>query len=210
MPSYTIRQGDHLSRVALQFGFRDYRLIWDDPQNAELKQKRGNPNVLLPGDVLFIPPRQQKTETRPTTDLHVFKLKGPMLMLRLVVRDFDNEPVANADCELEVEGRKFALQTDGKGKIEQAIAATAENGVLRIPSLDLELPVKIGHLDPADEDSGWRQRLINLGYYAGAVEDSEEARLRNAIEEFQCDYGLKVTGELDNATRAKLKDQHGC
>lgn len=210
MPTYTIRQGDHLSRVALQYGFRDYKLIWDDPQNAALKQKRGNPNVLLPGDVVFIPPKLQKTETRATTDLHVFKLKTPKLMLRLVVRDFDNEPVANADCELEVEGRKYPLKTDGKGKIEQAIPATAENGVLRIPSLDLELPVKIGHLDPADEDSGWRQRLINLGYYAGGVEDAEEAKLRQAIEEFQCDHGLKVTGELDAATRAKLKDQHGC
>src|SRR5258706_14245743 len=133
MPSHTLRQGDHLSRVAQQYGFRDYKLIWDDPQNADLKKKRGNPNVLLPGDVLFIPDKRQKTETRPTTDVHTFRLKTTKLMLRLVVRDFDNQPVPGAACELEVEGRKYALTTNAQGRIEQAIPSTAESAVLRIP-----------------------------------------------------------------------------
>jgi hypothetical protein len=210
MPSHTLRQGDHLSRVAQQYGFRDYRLIWDDPQNADLKKKRGNPNVLLPGDVLFIPAKQQKTETRPTTDVHTFRLKAARLMLRLVVRDFDNRPIPGTACELEVEGRKYALTTDGQGRIQQAIPATAENAVLRIAVLEMELPVKIGHLDPPDETSGWRQRLINLGYHFNPLDDGDETKLSHAIEEFQCDHGLKVTGQLDSATQAKLKDEHGC
>lgn len=32
-----------------------YRTIWDDAQNAELKRARVNPNVIFPGDRLFIP-----------------------------------------------------------------------------------------------------------------------------------------------------------
>jgi len=210
VPSYTVRQGDHLSRVARQFGFRDYKLIWDDPKNADLKKKRQNPNVLMPGDVLFIPDKQQKEETRPTTDIHVFKLTSKRLKLRFTVLDFDNKPIANTPCELEVDGQKYKLKTDANGKIEQAIDAGSESGMLRIESLEMEMPVKIGHLDPADETTGWRQRLINLGYHAQSLDDDNEARLRQAVEEFQCDHGMKVTGELDAATKAKLKDVHGC
>ncbi len=210
MPSYTIKQGDHLSRVARQYGFRDYRIIWDHANNADLKKKRGNPNVLMPGDVLFIPEKQQKEEVRPTTDMHVFKLKEAKLKLRFTVLDFDNKPIADTVCELEVEGSKYSLKTDAKGKIEKTIDAASENGVLRIASLEMEMPVKIGHLDPADETTGWRQRLINLGYHARALDDGDDAKLRQAVEEFQCDHGMKVTGELDDATKAKLKDQHGC
>src|SRR5712672_2083666 len=105
MPSHTVQQGEHLSKLAQQFGLRDYRTIWDDPQNAELKKKRVNPNVLLPGDILFIPPKKEKVETRPTTNIHVFKLNAPKLMLRLVVRDFDNQPLPGTKCELDVEGQ---------------------------------------------------------------------------------------------------------
>ena len=109
-----------------------------------------------------------------------------------------------------MKGRTHRLKTDAKGRIERSIEATSEDGVLRIPSLDMEIPVKIGHLDPAEEDTGWRQRLINLGYHPRALDDDDATRLRHAVEEFQCDHGLKVTGEVDGATKAKLKDQHGC
>ena len=35
------------------------------------------------------------------------------------------------------------------------------------------------------------------------------ALMHYALEEFQCDQKLSVTGELDSATRAKLKELHG-
>ena len=31
-----------------------------------------------------------------------------------------------------------------------------------------------------------------------------------AIEEFQCDYGMPVTGDMDDTTRAKLMEVYGC
>jgi N-acetylmuramoyl-L-alanine amidase len=210
MPIHTVVQGEHVARIAQKYGFVDFNLIWNDPQNAELKKKRGNPHVLNPGDRLFVPEKQLKTENVATAASHTFRVKAPKLMLRLVVRDFDNEPVANTACELEIDGAKYGLKTDAQGRIQQAIPATAEGGVLRVPDLELEAPVKIGYLDPADEDTGSRQRLINLGYHAKALDDTDERALRQAIEEFQCDHGLKVTGQLDAATIAALKDKHGC
>jgi LysM domain len=188
MGSYTIKQGDHLAKVAKQFGFRHYETIWNAGENAKLREQRPDPNVLYPGDVLFIPEKKDRDEFRPTAKQHRFRVKISKIKLRIVVRDFDNLPLANTGCRLEF----------------------AENGVLAIPDLDYEIPLHIGHLDPVEMDSGWKARLINLGYYWGSIDDGEEElRLGWSREEFQCDYHVTITGKPDGATRAKLKEVYG-
>jgi len=209
---HTVQQGEHLTRIAFLYGFRDYQTIWSHPENTELKAKRNTPNVLLPGDKLFIPDKTSKTEVRPTGQSHRFQVAGQQLKLRIVLRDFDNQPIAGADCILEVEGQPYNLQTDSKGLIEINIPAGAENGTLKVPDLELEHPIKIGYLDPVEEDSGWEARLVNLGYFPGPAGDPavDDLRLHYAIEQFQSDFKLAVTGELDDATQAKLVQVHGC
>jgi len=207
--NYTVQQGDHIFSIAKQFEFRDYHIIWDHPNNAALRQKRINPHVLFPGDIVYIPDKNIKTERVVTTQVHRFQVDLDPLKLRIVLKDFDNEPIPHVDCELEVEGTIYKLKSDGKGVIEKEVPATAKHGALKVPDLDLELPVKIGHLDPHDEDPGWQARLINLGYHPGPVGDDDTEQLSYSIEEFQCDQGLKVTGKLDDATRARLKEVHG-
>src|ERR1035438_5291586 len=65
MPTaYTVKQGDHLSRIADQFGFSDYRVIWDYAGNADLKAQRKNPHVLFPGDSVIIPDKEQRPQPR--------------------------------------------------------------------------------------------------------------------------------------------------
>lgn len=63
----------------------------------------------------------------------------------------------------------------------------------------------------ADEDLGGVQRLHNLGYgpartadWEGKPDVAEQATIR-----FQKDHGLSETGALDEATVAKLREQHG-
>jgi hypothetical protein len=34
--------------------------------------------------------------------------------------------------------------------------------------------------------------------------------VRSAIEEFQCDFGLPVTGTMDAVTQQRLMQIHGC
>jgi hypothetical protein len=208
MPIHTVKQGEHLSGIAQHYGLSFNDTIWNHPNNAALKNKRKLPHVLMPGDQLFIPDKKLKEEPCNTGTVHRFRMAAQELKLRLALTDFDNEPIANTDCELEVEGAIFRLKSDGKGFVEAVIPATAQNGTLRVAALDLECPLKIGHLDPLDEDSGWRARLENLGYYAGGG-DTDAEQLRYAIEEFQCDHKLSITGELDAATQAKLKESHG-
>jgi N-acetylmuramoyl-L-alanine amidase len=208
--SHTVAQGEHLSGIAQKYGFRTYEIIWNHANNASLKKKRVNPNVLFPGDVLFIPDKAQKTCSVPTAAVHVFKVKAPKLKLSLVVRDRAGKPMPNTDCELEIEGAKYKLKTNANGAVEKPISATAATGTLRVPGIDMESPVKIGHLDPVEEDSGLAGRLQNLGYYRGDLDKLDEDELASAVQEFQCDFGLTVDGIVGPQTTAKLKEIHGC
>jgi len=214
MPTYFVKQGDHLFKIAQKHGFADYHTIWDHPKNAELKRKRQNPNVLYPGDRLYIPEKELKEESGATEQRHRFKTRGETLMLRIVLKNIDGQPIANEQCDLDIEGEVYPLITDGEGQIEQQIPKSAERGSLTLKDTDLpfdvQLPLKIGHLDPVDTASGQQARLNNLGYNAGEVGGTDPLKLRSAVEEFQCDYDLSVDGICGSQTQAKLEEVHGC
>lgn len=216
---HTVVQGEHLSSIAAKYGFKSYKTIWDHGQNAELKKQRQNPNVIFPGDRLFIPDKGDKEESRNTEKRHHFRLKREKLRLRLVLEDLYEKPIANAEAILHIENTEFKLKTDGKGKIDQEINATDEQALLTIrdpqtPINEIVIPIKIGNLDPVDKISGQQARLNNLGYFAGPLEENnEEANQEmflSAVEEFQCDQSLTVDGKCGPNTQTKLKQVHGC
>lgn len=49
-----------------------------------------------------------------------------------------------------------------------------------------------------------QQKLIRLGYLEGAADGKMGEKTRQALEAFQRDRGLPVTGRLDEATSAEL------
>lgn len=211
---HTIQQGDYLSKIAKQYGFADWKTIWNDPQNADLKKKRQNPNVLYPGDKLAIPGKKEKQESGATEQHHKFKAKHTKLMLRLVLKDLNFKPLANKKCVLHVDGEEFEITSQANGLVEHEIKPTAEQARLLVEDdkspITLELPIEIGKLDPVDKVSGQKARLNNLGYFAGLLDEEDEALFKSAVEEFQCDQKLTVDGKCGPKTQAKLKDIHGC
>jgi len=213
--SHTVKQGEYLSMIALDYGFADYWKLWSHPENKMLREKRQNPNVLFPGDIVFIPENEGKVFARPTDQRHRFVLTSKKLMLRLVVEDAYEKPVASAMCELLVEGSVFPLTTDGQGRIEHEIPADAQKAqlIIRSPKTPLEdkaIPILIGDLDPVDEVSGQKARLNNLGYFPEPFDDMNEGLFLSAVEEFQCDHGLVIDGKCGRLTQTKLKQIHGC
>src|SRR5256885_3381006 len=98
--TYTAKQGDCLSSLAKGFGFIDYKTIYDHPENAELKQKRYNPNVLKPGDKIFIPDHDLKEADKPTEQRHNFVLNRDKTLFRLIINESDEKPFANLNYEL--------------------------------------------------------------------------------------------------------------
>jgi N-acetylmuramoyl-L-alanine amidase len=210
---YTVVQGDHLSKIAKENGFPDYHIIWDHPNNADLKQKRKNPNVLYPGDQVFVPDMEEKEESGSTERRHIFEVKKEPLKLRLVLEDIYEEPIAGEPYAVLVEGTTIQDKTGAKGQIEKEIPLDAHEAVLVIqgpgtPFENVPFPVKIGDLDPVEEVSGQLARLNNLGYFPG--DGTDQDAFESAVEEFQCDHGLTVDGKCGPITQAKLKKVHGC
>ena len=216
MPTdHVVQQGDHLSSIAKQYGFPDYTTIWNYGDNADLKQQRGNPNVLLPGDTVVIPDKEEKQEAGETAKRHTFKVSGNTLMLRLQVEDAYEKPVGNATCDLYLDGAKTTVTTDGDGKIEKAIPADIKEAKLVLaseetPYQDEFLILGVGQLDPVDTLSGQAARLTNLGYFAGDPQAEDDPDFQSAAQEFQCDQKLQVDGVVGPQTQAKLKQVHGC
>lgn len=213
--NYTVQQGDHLSKIAKAFGFSDYQTIWNDPNNAALKQLRQNPNVLFPGDSVYIPDRQTRQQSCSTDQNHPFVKKTSNLKLRLTLVDQFEKPIANAQCVLTLGSGSSNVTTDGDGKIEQDLQPDVHDAILIVqdpqtPLNNTQIAVKIGDLDPVTEVSGQIGRLNNLGYFAGDVNQPDQTALESAVEEFQCDQGLTVDGICGPMTQAQLTKVHGC
>jgi peptidoglycan hydrolase-like protein with peptidoglycan-binding domain len=212
---HVVQQGEHLAAIARRYGFADYLKLWDLPENAGLKKIRQNPNILLPGDEVFIPDKSVRLVPARTGQVHQFKLHARPLKLRLILKPSYGQALAGIACELDVAGKQFQLETDSEGRIAHDIPATAKEASLTIkdsktPLNGIVIPLRVGHLDPVEERSGQISRLTNLGYRAGTVEGGEEDLFTAAVEEFQCDHGLAVDGKCGPRTQAKLVAVHGC
>lgn len=212
--TYIARKNDCMASIAKKFGFGDYKIIYNHPQNAELKRKRPNPNLLVEGDKVFIPDKNLGEESCATEQKHRFELKRPKTMLRLVIKDDRGNPIAGKRYELKIGEKVFNGDTDGKGLIEQEIPAEATRGTLKVFTEDEKLKVlswelSIGELEPVDTNKGTQGRLRNLAFYFGQIDGRLDApQTKAAIENFKKKNGLAPNDNVDDALRNKLRDSH--
>ncbi|WP_437547271.1 peptidoglycan-binding domain-containing protein [Sorangium sp. So ce367] len=229
---HVVRQGECIASIAMRYGHDDWRAVYDHPSNEALRQKRPSPHVLAPGDVVALPPTASDPLRVNAGGTNRFQGKRPRVPLRLTLRRADGEPLANARYELAVGAEVLEGTTTASGALEQIVEAQAESGTLRIfpdpqdPDLVRTVSLAIGHLDPIDTASGVRARLENLGYvgpegldpdrvagepHARSGEGEEapaEGAMTRALRAFQAAKRLAETGELDDATREKLREEH--
>ncbi len=204
---HTVVQGECVSSIAGQTGFL-WETIWNYPANSLLKSLRKDPNVLLPGDVIFIPRKIAKEIGCATETKHCFVLKGVPCLLRLQVLDND-EIQANVSYTLVVEGKVFQGTTDSEGKLVHPIPYNATSAKLIVGPQQREYLLDLGELDPITEMTGVQGRLRNLDYYAGDLDGQLNEETRLALEAFQAKETLSVTGAPDLPTREKLQKVHG-
>jgi hypothetical protein len=202
MPQHQVSQGECLSSIADHYGFF-WQTLWDHAENEQLKQDRKDPNVLREGDSVFVPDKALGEESCATEQRHRFRKKGVPAMLRIRVL-VDGEAQSSADYILIIDGRSVSGTTDGDGLLEQSIPPGAVDGELRVTKDNQErrFYLSLGHLDPIDTELGVKQRLRQLAY-------QPDADLAAALQRFQRDQGLTVSGEIDSATRDKLKEAYG-
>jgi hypothetical protein len=213
---HTVEQGECLAGIARQYGFTDYQKVYNCPENAQLRQDRPNPNILLPGDQIYIPDKDLKQHSGGTEQRHSFKLDSDKTQLRLVIADTDGKPYGGNRYELKVETAIFTGTTGSDGLIEQVIPADAETGELTVwwtegpPPITCTWTLDIGHLDPVEEVSGIQARLNNLGFNSGGVDGIIGPKTIAAVSDFQEANNLTIDGIPGPITQAKLKQLHGC
>lgn len=209
MREHVVRQGDSTASIAYRYGFF-WETIWNHSNNAELRERRDNPNILCPEDVVFVPDKEQREVSAETEQRHRFRRRGVPEKLRIRLLNEDCEPRCDVPYTLEIDGNLFSGTTDSEGLIEYPILPDAGRGRLIVgESEEEEYNLRIGYLDPMDEVTGLQVRLKNLGIYTGEINGQIDADTIQAIREFQRQKGLEETGESDEATRTQLEDLHG-
>lgn len=203
MPKRTISSGESIPSIARDEGFF-WKTLWELPENAELREKRKDPNVLYEGDEVEVPELREKEESRATEQTHTFRRKGDPLKLKLKLMLMD-EPRSNEDFTLDVDGKLITGSTDADGKLEEWIPGNARRATLIMGGGREKYPIHISRLDPVDTTPGAKQRLANLGY-ACSDDDEISAQDAQAICEFQRKYKLEETGQFDEPTLAKIKE----
>jgi N-acetylmuramoyl-L-alanine amidase len=210
--AHVVKPGESLARIAMNHGFRDWRTVYDHADNAELKAKRPNPDLLHPGDRVAIPDREVKVVECEVGRRHRFRVPVPTRTLRLRVQDPAGEPIVFGAWKLRVGDFLCEGETDGEGMLEEEVPLDAETAQLEVGDLRWEL--RIADLNPLDDApdqgaSGVQARLKNLGFDPGPIDGAMGPRTRGAIRAFEAANGLPITGKAEGATLAKLRELHG-
>ncbi len=213
MKPYVIRQGDYLTRIAHRLGFHPSE-VWNDPKNAELRALRSDPDTLKSGDILFVPDEPKKRNKYQKESENSYVATVPKLPVALTL-DHLGEPVA--DEKFVVRGLDEALEgvTSSDGRVEFEVDVNVKEVVVELVDKGRSYRMLLGNLDPVDEPSGARQRLMQLGLYSATLEGEDqyvthnERQLAAALAAFQRERGLESTGDLDAATVDALRDAYG-
>ena len=205
--TYTVGRGDSITSIAKQHGYL-WSTIWNHGNNAELKSKRANPNQLVEGDELFLPPKGSKGVSKPVDATHKFKIKGEPARLKLKLESLGearkNEDYTLAFGDIIVHGK-----TDDLGRIDEIIQGDVKVAKLMLNNATETYNIDVGGLDPITEITGMQHRLSNLGYECKGDRGEIGDATRKALLAFQRKEGLDETGEIDDATRARLDERHG-
>jgi N-acetylmuramoyl-L-alanine amidase len=203
-------QGECISSIAKDTG-HFWHTIWNQPANAALKSRRGDPNVLLPGDAVFVPTQRPKEEPGSTDQHHRFRRKGEPAWLRIAFKR-DDLPRSGEPYVVEIDGKRFEGALDADGLLQCPIPGNARRGRLILgsdPETARIYELALGELDPVAGDSGMEARLNHLGLWARRKDRPSVLWKRSALERFQRRNGLPVTGDADAATRQRLQELHG-
>jgi N-acetylmuramoyl-L-alanine amidase len=210
MESIEVREGDTITSVAFRFGFFP-ETLWQHPSNSVLRSLRTDGDILMPGDVMNVPPIRIRPHLAPVNHRYRFRRKGVPARMRMQIFD-ENGPRASQSFVLSIDARELPGTTDGDGVIEAFIPPDAVRGELMIGPDRKTYTILFGTLDPITEIIGVQKRLNNIGFYCGEETGEMNDATAEALRRFQFRAQLPVTGHLDDTSRnmlAKIHDRRG-
>ena len=215
MTTHTIEPGDWIGSIAAAYGLSHWSAIWDHPANAEVRERRGSPDLLMVGDTLHVPEPSDTSGIAVQTGRRVeLRLRAPdRLRIRWGALDLFLRAFGPVPYELKIGDATFTGTLEKPDdEISAPLPLDAKTATLTLMETET-FELSIGGLGPVDEGKGAYARLVNLGVGAveGAPEDGEQVTdpLTAALRVFQGAHELPATGELDEATGSALRDEYG-
>ena len=213
---YEVRAGECMNIVADRFGFFS-KTLWNHPKNSRLKSERKDPNILLPGDRVFIPEKSPREEVAATEQRQRFRRKGVPSRMKIRLQQCGTaEPYANRRYILDVDGKLSDGTVDGDGNVDLPIPPGTRKAVLTVGEGESKetFALEFGALDPPDSIRGAQQRLRNLGFLSGEPEEKWSPASESALFRFQAQHVVtgdeEPSGVFDEKTKEKLKALHEC
>lgn len=154
-------------------------------------------------------------DDEPRPDAPADPRDPPRAPLRLRVTDTELNPLAHKHFHVFAGGETIKGETDADGRVCAQVLASSAAATVTVwtgaypKGPRREWRVKIDRLAPIESPRGIKERLRNLGWFDGAVDDAADDVLAAALREFQSDNGIAPNGAADEATRAKLAALHG-
>lgn len=205
MIEHVVRAGECLASIAARHK-TTWKALWD--ANPELREKRRDPGILYPGDIVQIPDKEEKwLPVQP--GLHVLVVEGGSSPVRVQFVRPDDSPRAETPVRLVIDGAEQTQTTDAEGFVTFRVPARAAEGHVYIGTDTEGVAVSFGDLDPADTPRGAQARLRHLGFYHRAIDGDAGPWTKQALRAFQLRRGLDPTGELDEATVQELLEYYG-
>ena len=216
---HTVQAGDCLLSICHQYGFNDWKVLYDHPANAQLRKMRPDPHMLVPGDRVVIPERKAKVLEVASGKTHVFKVKTMKTRLRLRVHEHVEGMPSSGTYQLDVEGmrRRHEGVIGDDGLLDVEIPAAAQHGTLTVLQDGKVINVfhlELGGMAPPDTVAGVQARLKHLGLDCGPSDGILGPRTRQALQVFRTRYDLSTpedaeTTHVDAATCDKLSELCG-
>jgi len=128
------------------------------------------------------------------------------IKLRFKLLDLAGKPISGASVTV----AGTAVTSDGDGMVETEVTTAPQDLQAILPSGNVAL--NVGSLNPQDDsgDDGYKVRLFNMGFLWDANADPTDDEMIIAVQDFQAQYKVPVSGQLDGATKAKLVEVYGC
>jgi hypothetical protein len=213
MTPYIVRQGDYLAKLAFVHGF-DADQVWNDPKNDDLRKLRPNPNILAPGDILYIPESKKDELPIEKGADNNYSATVPKVEVTLMFQDIDGNPLGGEPCEIlgltSTGGENSPDKTEADGKLTLKVPVTLREVSVHFPQRNVTYTSRVGDMDPTSEASGHQKRLANLGFLPTDPETRlDDAELFSlAVRQFQVKNNIDPDGTLKGDTLDLLLRKH--
>jgi N-acetylmuramoyl-L-alanine amidase len=176
---------------------------------------RPHPEMLQPGERLVIPDLEPMKHSLATGRRHKLVVPVPKCKLRVTFLSSGRKPVSATSAEVIPERGPEENVELTSGGFETSISPLCGTAQVKVAASEtapqeVEWVLHLGHLPRIESDAGAFARLRNLGYYRKVTDEDDARERRSALEEFQHDQNLPMSGKLDDKTRAKIEEIYGC